>query len=314
MNKQLILVHGRSQQGKPPEDLKDAWVAAWEEGLKKQDLVIPITDADIKFPYYGDTLMDLVDGDDTPAPVTLHGNGEQLDPYGVFLSDVLREVQEHAAISDANVHNMREQVSGEPRVTEHGVANWPWVHAMLKAIDQYIPGASGTVIATVTRDTYLYLTNIGIRDAIEEGVLQAFSNTTPAVVVGHSLGSVVTYNLLRREGVSAKWNVPLFVTLGSPLGIQKMRQLMFPLSHPQCVSHWFNAMDPVDVVSLYPLDRKRFAIDPAIENKTDVHNDTANYHGITGYLKDPTVARKIYDALVGASAAQPMPKATTTST
>jgi len=36
---------------------------------------------------------------------------------------------------------------------------------------------------------------------------------------------------------------------------------------------------------------------PAIENKNDVANDTSNHHGITGYLKDPVVAKRLYDAL-----------------
>jgi hypothetical protein len=55
-----------------------------------------------------------------------------------------------------------------------------------------------------------------------------------------------------------------------------------------------------DVVALYPLDTKSFPLDPAnpaIENKTDVRNRTANRHGIAGYLDDQEVARRIYDAL-----------------
>jgi hypothetical protein len=55
------------------------------------------------------------------------------------------------------------------------------------------------------------------------------------------------------------------------------------------------------VVALYPLDPKNFPIDPAvpaIENKRDVDNDTDNRHGISGYLGDPVVARRIHDALI----------------
>ena len=62
---------------------------------------------------------------------------------------------------------------------------------------------------------------------------------------------------------------------------------------------WFNAMDQRDVVALYPLDGTHFPIDPAIENKTDVDNDTENRHGISGYLTDKVVAKRIYDALAG---------------
>lgn len=297
MNKQLILVHGRSQQGKPPRELKDTWVAAWEEGLRLHGLKIPIGDADIKFPYYGDTLMDLVDGKETPLPVTIHGSleGDVDDGYGAFLAAILREIQVQVPISE---QRLRDSTADEPFVTPHGVANWPWIHAMLKAIDQHVPGASSAVLSTVTRDAYLYLTRSGIRDDIDKGVLQGFASMEPAVVVGHSLGSVVTYNLLRREGTAARWNVPLFVTIGSPLGVQKIRQMLQPLSHPGCIERWFNALDERDVVALYPLDSNRFGVEPPVENLTSVQNDTDNHHGITGYLKDPQVAKRIYDALV----------------
>jgi hypothetical protein len=60
---------------------------------------------------------------------------------------------------------------------------------------------------------------------------------------------------------------------------------------------WFNAFDPRDAVALYPLDTEHFDVEPSIENKADVRNDTPNCHGISGYLSDKDVARRIYDAL-----------------
>jgi hypothetical protein len=50
-------------------------------------------------------------------------------------------------------------------------------------------------------------------------------------------------------------------------------------------------------VALYPLKKPYFDVDPAIENKTDVHNRTSNRHGIAGYLDDKGIASRIYDAL-----------------
>jgi hypothetical protein len=57
-------------------------------------------------------------------------------------------------------------------------------------------------------------------------------------------------------------------------------------------------MDERDVVSLYPLDKLYFDIDPEVENKTNVDNQTSNRHGISGYLSDKDVARRIHEALV----------------
>lgn len=95
------------------------------------------------------------------------------------------------------------------------------------------------------------------------------------------------------------------MTVGSPLAVTAIRKTLrsfATLRCPECVSHWFNAMDERDVVALYPLDTTHFPLapaEPSIENKRDVSNQTTNRHGINGYLDDPVVAQRIYEALVG---------------
>ncbi len=152
-------------------------------------------------------------------------------------------------------------------------------------------------MAAATADVYQYLRNPGVRDVIEDGVRGAMDPDTETVVVAHSLGTVVAYNLLRREGEHNSWKVPLFLTLGAPLGVTAIRKALQPISHPACVGAWFNAMDPQDIVSLYSLEPPQFGVDPAIENKTDIDNHTDNQHGIAGYLDDAVVARRIHEAL-----------------
>ena len=66
--------------------------------------------------------------------------------------------------------------------------------------------------------------------------------------------------------------------------------------YPAGVGVWFNAMDPDDVVSLYPLEPPHFPVTP-IENYTEVDNQTPNQHGIVGYLNDSEVAKRIHAAL-----------------
>jgi hypothetical protein len=122
--------------------------------------------------------------------------------------------------------------------------------------------------------------------------------------VAHSLGTVVAYRLLRTQAQTRGWQVPAFVTLGSPLGVTEIRRTLAsaaPLRCPGGAQSWFNAMDERDVVALYPLTPRHFPLNPAtpnIENKCDVDNFTKNRHGIEGYLSDPEVARRIHAALV----------------
>lgn len=69
---------------------------------------------------------------------------------------------------------------------------------------------------------------------------------------------------------------------------------------------WFNALDERDVVALQPLDGTTFAVDPPIDNYTGVRNRTENAHGISGYLDDPQVATRIYEALMVPDGASPV--------
>jgi hypothetical protein len=294
MTRQLIFVHGRAQAHKNATELKAEWVAAWKSGLAKQGLSLPISEDNIRFPYYGQTLYDLVQ-DKPPgevAEVIVRGeDGNQKE--ALFIRKVLLEIQRQSKITDEQV-----QALADVEVVERGPLNWAWVRLVLKALDTYVPGASSASVALATRDVHQYLNNRGLQQDIDTGVRSAFSAQVPTVVVAHSLGSVVSYNLLRRDGKTAGWNVPLYVTLGSPLAVTAIRESLLPIGHPGCVTKWFNAMDSRDVVSLYPLDKDRFDITPAIENKTDVDNPTENRHGISGYLSDAVVAKRIYDALI----------------
>ena len=296
--KQLVFVHGRAQEHKDATALKQEWIDSWDIGLRASGLSMPIDATDIHFPYYGDTLFDLASGVSTldTAAIIVKGRNldrAQIDPVArEFLREVLLQTQrERGAIAADNSDAMLADFN------EKGVLNWGWVQHLLETIDRTVPFASGTSIALATNDVYQYLYNNETRNFIENGVRQAFKPATPAVVVSHSLGTVVAYNMLRREGEQQGWQVPLFVTLGSPLAVSAVRKKLAPNGHPACARRWFNAFDPRDVVALFPLDAANFPVDPEIVNKDDVNNSTSNRHGISGYLSDPDVAREIYSAL-----------------
>jgi pimeloyl-ACP methyl ester carboxylesterase len=72
------------------------------------------------------------------------------------------------------------------------------------------------------------------------------------VVIGHSLGSVVAYEALRAHSV---WNVHTFVSLGSPLGIQAIRDRLRPMppaAGDGCppVTRWVNVAAKDDPIAL----------------------------------------------------------------
>ncbi|MGX1887231.1 hypothetical protein [Streptomyces sp. NPDC055287] len=299
MTRQLVLVHGRSQQHKDPAALKAEWLDALAEGMAKSGLRLPVPEEDVRFPYYGDTLYQMVGGASPQAAAQIVVRGEAGDEAERrFLQSVLEEVRLAAGITDQQL-----AAAAEHDVIDRGLLTWAWVRAMADALDRYVPYASGALLALTTHDVYQYLRNSAIRQEIDEGVSGALTPGRETVVVGHSLGSVVSYNLLRREGHLRGWRVPLFVTLGSPLAVTAIRKSltgMAPARCPQCVTRWINAMDSRDLVALRALTPEHFPLDPerpGISNRTAVRNHTANRHGIGGYLDDKDVARSIHDAL-----------------
>ena len=292
MTRHLVFVHGRAQEGKESIGLKQEWIRAWRDGLAKSGLQIPLDDAQIRFPYYGDTLVQMVSGRSAAEADQVVVRGPQLLAEQEFMREYLAQVQARVAITDAAV-----SAELNAAINERGVLNWDWVQALLSALDKNVPLASSASVALFTQDVFQYLNVNAIRSTMDAGVLSAFSPGVETVVVAHSLGTVVAYNVLRHAAAGAL-NVPLFMTLGSPLGVHVIKKAIRPIDHPGCVGHWFNAMDERDVVALFPLNSGNFDVTPAIENKTDVDNPTANRHGITGYLGDPVVAKRIYDALL----------------
>jgi hypothetical protein len=285
----LVFVHGRGQSGVNPETLKQNWLAALSRGARAIGMSVP-TDVDIALPFYGDLLDRFTRDFRIPLTSDMRARGSAADDeYLVFQSDVAEAVRKQAGITD-------EQVDAEygQNPAPRGPLNWQWVQAVLRAVDKYGFGMNQTTLEVFTRDVFLYTTRPGVQDEIDRVVAAKISDQ-PTVIVSHSLGTVVAYNVLRNDRRSLQ--IPLYLTLGSPLGIRAVRDQFRPLRSLESVVKWYNAMDTRDVVALYPLDSANFPILPAIENNTDVHNNTDNRHGIDGYLDDSNVARRIVQAL-----------------
>ncbi len=284
----LIMVHGRAQEGKDPVVLKRQWLDALAYGLGRANARLP-PGTTIEFPFYGDLLAELVKQVETPLGKDVNAKGPNPDAEDALRGEILTEIALALGLSEADI---RRELGNRP--IERGPQNWEWIQAILRAVDR-IPGLNSVAIDAFTRDVYVYLTYPGVRAKIDQVVAATFSDE-PCVVLSHSLGTIVTYNVLYKRSPAPKY--PRLVTVGSPLGINAIKKYIErPLRSPVCVGNWFNAYDDRDVVALVPLDARNFDVTPAIENKSDVKNFTDNRHGIEGYLADPIVARKIVEQL-----------------
>jgi hypothetical protein len=289
--KRLIFVHGRSRQGRDSAALMQSeWIAAPREGARKLGRALPI-DLEIVLPYYGDKLDWFITEEKAPLASDIQNRVEPGDrEFVVFQAKIAEELRVKAHIADDQV-NAEYGANRMPR----GPLNRWWVQATLRALEKYGAGMTRNTIETFTRDVFLYATRPDIRDEIHR-IVSKHLTEAPTVIVGHSLGSVVAYNILCTAGEGLQ--VPLFVTLGSPLGIPAVRTKLLPLRFPSPpLGAWYNAFDTRDSLALYPLDKDNFPVMPAIENYGGVRNPTNDRHGIVGYLDDPNVTKKVLDAL-----------------
>ena len=292
----LLFVHGRGQAGLDSHELEATWLSTLKKGAMAVGRKLPDT-LEVSFPFYGDLLETFVQGADLPLTPDLEargGTGEDAE-FLAFQAEVAEDIRQKTGITDEQIMREYEEAGGEQDDTvPRGPQNWKWVRAIIAAVDKHATGVSSSAIEQRMRDVFLYTTRPYVRDAVDEVVRNALT-ASPTVVVGHSLGSVVAYNVLRNR--TGDGLVPLFVTVGSPLGIRAIKNQLLPISFPKNVTSWFNAFDRRDVVALFPLDGDNFEVDPAISNFDGVRNSTDNRHGIVGYLDDKEVASHLLDAL-----------------
>jgi len=285
----LLLIHGRGQQGRDPDELKSEWLGALQRGAVATGQSLP-REIEVAFPFYGDVLGRFADEFNIPLVSDVQARGSPLDDeFMAFQSEFADSLRKRAGITDAQV-NAEYGDNPAPR----GPLNWEWVQAILRAIDKNSPGMGQKSLEAFTRDVFLYVTRAGVRDVID-GLVAKSLNEQPTVMVAHSLGTVVAYSVLRTDRRALR--VPLLVTLGSPLAVRSVRDAFRPIGFPAPISRWYNAFDTRDVVSLYPLDAENFPVQPPVENNNAVRNSTDNRHGIAGYLDDGEVARCILNAL-----------------
>jgi hypothetical protein len=299
----LVLVHGRDNQGLDADVLDRTWTAVLDAGLAAAGSDLALDDDDTSFVFYGDTLAGLVAGDAEPPPVTVHALAALPDAELAFVADVAEEVLRAAGAT----------VPARPQgaAPGDGADVGAWLNLLLSALDRYVPGLSSGVVVLLARDVWAYLHDDAVRTTIDDAVAAAIPVDGPAVVVAHSLGSVVAYAVLREHPDAARWDMPLLLTLGSPLAIRAIRDVLaarMPLRVPAPVRRWVAVRDRRDALALHGLGPDAFPLDPATPAIEDlvVANAAPGHHAAgvvlddghpAGYLALPEVARTVADAL-----------------
>jgi hypothetical protein len=287
----LVFVHGRSQQGKDPGKVRDAWLAGLGRGLAATGRPAQVG-VQVEFPFYGDALDGFMKELET-AEGRARLRGSAPPDYREFYQAIVWQMAERGGA----FAEVQEEATGGA-AGERGPEEWETVQRFGRFLTRHVPGLQAAIIKSVTQDVWEYLTRAqSVKPAIDRIVASAIPRGEPCVVVSHSLGTVVAYEVLAAMGPPLP-DVRLWVTAGSPLGQEQIRdRLRRPRGRPGCVARWLNATDPRDVVALVEtIDARTFGGNVDTQNIADIHNGS-DPHSIERYLADQRVAAAIGSAL-----------------
>ena len=132
-----------------------------------------------------------------------------------------------------------------------------------------------------------------IRDIVESAL-----GPGPSVVIAHSLGSIVTFEMLHNYPQA----VPLWVTLGSPLAMRAVvwpRVRPKPSTTPDKVMCWLNFWDRDDIIVTRPILESDFAANASgiVPKSRRVDSDGIWVHTATKYLAKAGVAGPIMETI-----------------
>jgi pimeloyl-ACP methyl ester carboxylesterase len=151
------------------------------------------------------------------------------------------------------------------------------------------------VMTAVLREVYIYLTRHAMRRRARQTVIAAVETHQPAMLLAHSLGSVVAYEALHQR---PDLQVETLVTLGSPLGMPgSIFEALDPEPRdgrgvrPPGVRNWINIADRGDLVAVPAELGGRFDVD----RHEEVSIGFANFHTFGGYLRSSTTAKIIHE-------------------
>ncbi|MEV6273351.1 hypothetical protein AB0L64_39710 [Kribbella sp. NPDC051936] len=273
----IVAVHGIGQQIRGREVLQQAWVPALRDGIALAGCRPP-SEADVEVAFYGDLFR-------RPGK-----KGPSQTPYGAddveagFEADLLETWWLEAVSTDSSVTAPSDR--SKLRTSRS-------VQRALNALSysRFFTGMAESLLIGLIKQVHLYLTDDTVRSKVQTRVSDMLSDET-RVVVGHSLGSVVAYEMLcARPGADIA-----LVTLGSPLGI---RHLVFdrlcpgPVDghapFPAGAGSWTNIADGGDVVALV---KKLSPLFGDQVHDVAVHNGS-KAHDVSPYLTAVETGRAI---------------------
>jgi hypothetical protein len=268
----VVYVHGTGPQPSPA-DLKRRLDEALFGSLQGERTAVAYY-ADVLHPNgVAETLRALVE--------VLPSVGQVRDP-GPLVDELVREADPNRPDASASARRMATVLAAR-------IVRQPAAEAQRDSgVQAFLPRTLRAIlfrliVRFLLRDANAYFFE-GSAGPIRERVRRVLdASDTPTVVIGHSLGSVVAYDVLSNPPGRPR-DVPLFVTAGSPLGIDAVKELVHqPTVVPPGVAEWLNVADPLDIAAADPELRDDYGGSSQIRDVA-VFNPAWFPHDLAGYL------------------------------
>jgi hypothetical protein len=264
----IVGVHGIGQQLKGRQTLKAVWLPAMRDGLERAHALTP-ADEDVACAFYGDLFRT---------------KGLGGPPYNArdvtdgFEQELLAAWWRSAAAAEPQVPGPDDKTKlRTPDPVQRAL------HALSRS--KFFSELGERALIRFIKQVHRYFTESELREQARERIAREVDADT-RVLVGHSLGSVVAYEVLCEH---PHWPVRTLVTLGSPLGIPNLifdRLQPAPVNGrgawPGGILRWVNVADRGDVVALVKQLRPWFANGERVQDLRV--NNGAKAHDISPYL------------------------------
>ncbi|NSZ66978.1 hypothetical protein G6L16_023415 [Agrobacterium tumefaciens] len=290
----LVFVHGINNESSTVDEIRDHWHEALKQGWK--DLGgMPTKKYSVEAAYYADILAE-ASGDKKPA-IEMGGPG---DPATGLAIEFLLAYSKEAGITDADI-TAEAAAQGVPlEAVEEGLPHEGWVIAFAKVLEAVLPTKGKYVARLFLRQAAIYIGDPVLAAKITAKVNEQIfaGKSDPTIVIGHSLGSVVSYRILADKEFS-KRAIPLYVTVGSPLSVDIFKPILptrGSLPKPP-IERWINGRNTEDFVTMgKSITKKSIGFD-GVEDVTDIIDNQDNRHDIGAYLRSPKIAEAIKAAI-----------------
>ena len=164
------------------------------------------------------------------------------------------------------------------------------IKALLQGLD-YFPELDRKLMQRFLIEAHLYLSDHNFIQQVHDKIAALIQPKQPTLIIAHSLGSVIAYNLLRQH---PEYQIHSLISLASPLAFKMIQtKIVHPIQRPACLlGDWLNFYSVDDFLSASPLNQKPFAFQPAIHNQA-IHTHLANPHQLQDYLQHPLVLNSL---------------------